>query len=441
MFAATYLGWQGWLLGSRTTHLLVDPLLTDDVGRGPPPYRATWLFPQERVFDWEEFPSVDAIFFSHEHEDHFSVRTLVRVQRSVPIYLSSRSSCAARSIVHELGFQLILVEPGRVYRTGDLEWRAFAPDHRAKEMLEEWDTLAYFVWDADGHGAFFTSVDVFRTGEMNARVAEQRALRPQGFGEDVLCFEEFEMALWAPDQEGPQSMAAMHRPSKLREAELEPHDAFAAMRRGAWSNGKPGRTLRMKNGRLATVERACPFLGLGGTRPRTRPPQVERGLSDADFADIECGLTEMARYLYGSQIFRALYSLDAAALGSRKPTFLLLLRAGADDFYPFEYDPISCSFVSASPTDPSREYMGVVSLSVSHFYLLIRGIVEPRALLGEIDERWSLKGVSFEREILWPMFHPLRRPGECLARYRNLAAEEKNAPCLIRFAGSKSLAS
>ena len=92
MFEATFLGHQGWLFTSGDTRLLVDPLLRESfcdagkVGRVFPPRR----------FDFERFPAVDAVFFSHEHDDHFAIATLQRLERRIPVFLSSRSSQAAR---------------------------------------------------------------------------------------------------------------------------------------------------------------------------------------------------------------------------------------------------------------------------------------------------------------------------------------------------------
>src|SRR5262249_48600652 len=104
MFSTTFLGHQGWLFSTATTRLLVDPLLTAHIGHGGVVGR---VYPP-RIFDLDAFPAIDAVLLTHEHEDHFDIPSLNRLDRGIPIVLSQRSSGAARAILDEMGFRVLL---------------------------------------------------------------------------------------------------------------------------------------------------------------------------------------------------------------------------------------------------------------------------------------------------------------------------------------------
>ena len=153
---ATFLGHQGWLLSTARTHVLVDPLLTEGFGHGG---LAGWVYPPRRI-DVERMPAVDAVWLTHEHDDHFDLPSLCTIDRSVPVYASSRSSVALHGVLGELGFEVRPVGPDAVVSIGELTLRTFVADHRATPLADEWDVLPLLATDAAGHGAFASSVDV-----------------------------------------------------------------------------------------------------------------------------------------------------------------------------------------------------------------------------------------------------------------------------------------
>src|SRR5262245_45272634 len=108
MFSTTFLGHQGWLFSTEETRLLGDPLLFEDFGHRGLNMR---VCPPRRLV-LSELPSIHAVLLSHEHEDHFHIPSLNRLDRRVPILLSSRSSQAARGLLEEMGFSVRLVSPG-----------------------------------------------------------------------------------------------------------------------------------------------------------------------------------------------------------------------------------------------------------------------------------------------------------------------------------------
>src|SRR5678816_2533943 len=82
MFSATYLGHQGWLVQTRYSRILVDPLLTDEYSPG---FEAE-IYPP-RVFDVRQFPAIDAVVRQHDHADHVNLPSLAMLARDVPIVM------------------------------------------------------------------------------------------------------------------------------------------------------------------------------------------------------------------------------------------------------------------------------------------------------------------------------------------------------------------
>src|SRR5687767_10301992 len=99
MLGVTFLGHQGWLFTAERARLLVDPLLSEPIGHLG---LMASIFPP-RDLRLASFPSVDAVAFTHEHEDHFNIPSVNRLARDVPIYVPARSSVALRSILGEMG--------------------------------------------------------------------------------------------------------------------------------------------------------------------------------------------------------------------------------------------------------------------------------------------------------------------------------------------------
>lgn len=147
----TFLGHQGWLLESQDVAVLVDPLFTNEFGRGPRGAR----FPLKslRNFDLTKLPSINAIILSHEHEDHFNIPTLMNLPRTIPIFFSALSSYACPTILKEMGFQASPVFPGEILTFGEMRIHMLGPDHLEPSIFDEWDTLAYHAYDLGTGGA------------------------------------------------------------------------------------------------------------------------------------------------------------------------------------------------------------------------------------------------------------------------------------------------
>ena len=141
MLRATFIGHQGWLLSTGCTNVLVDPLLTEGFGHGG---LAGTVFPPRR-FDVVRMPSIDAVWLTHEHDDHFDLPSLCTLDRAVPVYISGRSSVAMHSALAALGFTIHRVAPNTRTSLGDLTLQTFVADHRATPLSDEWDVLPFLA--------------------------------------------------------------------------------------------------------------------------------------------------------------------------------------------------------------------------------------------------------------------------------------------------------
>src|SRR5260221_284796 len=73
MFDVTFLGHQGWHFAAGGANVLLDPLLCDRFGHDPHGHEFD-VFPPRRI-DFGRCPPIDAVLFSHEHEDHIDGTT------------------------------------------------------------------------------------------------------------------------------------------------------------------------------------------------------------------------------------------------------------------------------------------------------------------------------------------------------------------------------
>jgi hypothetical protein len=168
MFRLTALGHHSWLVEGQGTRLLVDPILTEDWGFSPAVGLRVW---PPRVLDLAAFPPVDAVMLTHEHEGHFEIPSLLRLDRRIPIYVSARGSVAMRGFLVELGFDVRPIEHDSSFEVGEMRVHTMCPDHR-KAIADEWEVLPYLVADKAGNGNFFTHVDTSLVDAMWKRCRE-----------------------------------------------------------------------------------------------------------------------------------------------------------------------------------------------------------------------------------------------------------------------------
>ena len=490
MFAVTFIGHQGWLFATDTTRVLFDALLVEPFGHKG---MVGKVFPPRHVAV-ERFPAIDAAFFSHEHEDHFNVPSLNRLSRDIPIYLSARSSSAARTLLAEMGFRRVeRFEPGQPVTVGDLELHFFAPDFLRENHSDEWDVMPVVVRDRNGDGSFFSNIDVnlpeplvatirelvgqpgvwcytnnftdfiaTRMGKRNVRLrgaldaatsylGNYRALF-SGWSDPaavLMCgggwYFENELA-WLNEQVFP--LPSGHALAVL--AAASPGVPFIAPH--------PGQTVTMVGGKMVRFG-DVPFVRALPEREwpsRAWQPPVEKapdfgpatGRKSFDEADLEELMRELADFatsLYGSLLFRALYSLSSQDLGGKRPTVVLALRVDdgdGEEAFMLEYAPQACRFVEAQAEDPSEAYLGGLECWASDLLAVLRGELGPTAMLFGRARQWCTLPDKFDLTLdgpLWMYANPLRRPDRFLALYREIvAAEPSDAP---RIAAAEPAAS
>jgi hypothetical protein len=463
MFATTFFGHQGWLFQSERACVLVDGLLCEDFGA---PHALDYRVWPPRELRLDAFPKLDAVVLSHEHDDHFDIPSLAKLDRAIPIWLSSRSSSAARAILAEMGFTVHALVPGVAMRVLDLEITPFAGDHITTNCGSEWDTLPYLVRSTDGHGSFFTMVDIPIT-HRHVEWAAERAMRPGlvTWTNNALDWSHMADYLAEKPEHTQQVFVNMGVGHKLIStvwgtpaAMITCAGGFSFTGERAWLNqrvfcvdtdavcalmsnvykkekffaGVPGQTWVMRGGKLHDVEPAQPWLG---TAPRETwpsrakaavevrdygPATGRRELAAGELDRLRARLGELAGSLVGGALFRGLASLLVSECGDRRPTFALVARDG-DTRRIFEYASEACAFRDGR----DDRTIGGLECWASDLLAVLDAELSPLTLSFGRSRLWNALPSRFHFEIfpeLHRFSHPLRRPAEYLKLYQRLWA-------------------
>jgi len=470
----TFLGHQGWLFATDNTCLMVDPLLVEEMGHGGVIGRVH----PPRSLDLQSFPPMDAVVYTHEHEDHFSIPSLNRLDRRIPIYISERSSIAARRILEEMGFRVGLLSPGEVLAVGDLELSCFSPDHVKRAHLDEWDVLPFLIKDRGGDGSFFSSVDVETTAET---LGAARAIAPRP---GLYCYTnntswwDFQRAgkvraalpldtasgtrwlidayrklcaLWSPPAAalvcgGGVAFSGDRAWMNHHVFTADSAAIFAALRcvfpDKLFIVPAPGQTITMKQGEVSAVEDRTPFVSARTPsewpsreyRPvvslmeEYRPATGRATLPSEDREALARELSAFGKHIYAGPIYRGLYSLTKEDLQGRKPTFVLVLYVDDDgDSITFEYRPQACDFVLVDSVDPFGEYVAGMECWATDLLSVLSGDLAPTAITFGRMREWTMapRRLSFDiGSVLCLYSHPLRRSDSFLRLYRRLLAAE-----------------
>jgi hypothetical protein len=466
VFGTTFLGHQGWMFQTDKARILVDPLLCEDFGAIHALGYRVW---PPRAWRLDQLSPIDAVFYSHEHDDHFDIPSIARLSRDIPIYLSSRSSSAAITILAQMGFSVRPLVPGVSVAIADLEVIPFTGDHVTVNCGDEWDTLPYLVRHTGGDGSMFTMVDITMT-QAHVEWAAARVARPGIVGWTNNALDWSHMAGYLNERvEGTQqSFVKMGMGHKLIEqgwgapvAMVMCAGGFAFEGDRAWLNqrvfcvdapsvcaqmaavykkerflaGVPGQTLWMQNRKLVRVDDTAPFLAAQprdawparaklaapGAPPDYTPATGRRELAPGELDRLRAGLADLAGALFGGSLFRSLCSLlasEALELG-RRPTFAFALRDG-DARHVFAYAPNLCAF---EPGEPAAEtaYLAGLECWAADLAAVLAGELGPIALTFGRARLWNALPARFRFDILSNLYsvsHPLRRPDATLRSYQ-----------------------
>jgi len=375
-----------------------------------------------REFRFSELPALDAVVVSHEHEDHFNIPSLHMLDRGIPILMSSRASFAAQAMLSEMGFRSVALAPGEVFSFGDLQIVPFSPDHLVSFNADEWDGMALLARDRANGGAFFTPVDVFPTKDMVARLVK-------ALGDSAHFLTHMSEKLSWVDTGAAESLLTKKAEAESSQDEAQALDRLAM---GAALAIEPGASVILSGDQIASLKFSTEFLWTVPERSRPeRPlwrhhPDGEYGpasgvarLAEPEWREVEACLRELAQFLYGSLLYKRLYSLTVDTGALPQPKFVIVLRdqAGARGF---EYDPGSCGFKPVPAAEAQRRYVCGVECWASDLAAARRGVFEPRILSLGHSRFWRPDKSMPDPflHILWPFFHPQRWPQECLHAYR-----------------------
>jgi len=459
--------------------ILVDPLLCEDFGQAHAlGYR---VFPP-RIWQPENMPILDAVFLTHEHDDHFDLPSLAKLERAIPIYLSSRSSFAARRILEQMGFTVHPFVPGASIKIADLEVTAFTGDHTSIDCGDEWDTLPFLVRSTEGHGSFFSMVDITIT-QSHVEWVAAKVMKPGLISWTNNAMDWSHMASYLSERvEGTQQAfvnwgvghklitTVWGQPAAM----IMCAGGFAFEGDKAWLNQKvfcvdtdqvvanitklypkekffsgiPGQTFHMKANKLASVEASAPWLG---TTPRAswpsrakanvavpdfEPATGKRELDASERERLAKRLDDLAGSMVGNGTFRSLHSLLATETEGRLPTFAIVVRDG-EGIVPrraaFEYVATECRFVATdNPETADIRYLAGIEVWASDLLAVFDGALGPIALTFGRARLWNALPQRFSFEIfpeLHRMSHPLRQPAAYLKTYERLwAATRETVP-------------
>jgi hypothetical protein len=472
MLETTFLGHQGWMFATGQARILVDPLLVEEFGHKG---AAGVVWPPRR-WDISAMPPVDAVFFTHEHEDHFNIPSVNRLSREIPIHVPERSSRAMKQFLQEAGFKVVAMSSGQTVEFADLRFTTFAPDHVHHDEQDEWETTPFLVEDAAGGGSFFSPVDVTVSDAMWAML-KQRGAAPAlwGYANNVLNLSFQEQPLRAAPAVEPiiaRFVAEHKRRPPPPAASLMCGGGFSFNGSRAWMNHAvfpldsdqlfgglqavsqkerfivptPGMRIVCEGAAIESTADSSPFLGTpprGGWPDRTYRPKAtpqntvepacgRAELKAGELEDLTQALADFAAFLYGGPLFRILYSLGAPGLPANiRPIFAINAMSGKTD-HVFEYDPAGCRFELSKKPNPMSAYAAGIECFATDLLDFLNSRLAPSALMFGRLIRWRNTAENTTGAIdysIWAYCHPLRRPSQYLEFYRDIHAREpKDVP-------------
>jgi hypothetical protein len=395
LLEVTFLGHQGWMVAAGATRILIDPILADFFGALPE--AGLRPFPPRRSPPGA-WPPIAALFVTSEHEEHFQIASLQRLDRRIPVFLSSRASRAAVAATEALGFEVLPLDGDTHVDLGGLAVRGLAPLLTGAPG-DELDVTPVLVRDQQDHegedgGTFLCAADrpvyspqgrllnrwpAARVVTFASRVVSRHVLtswQPAPGGSAALVRSLIHFLEQQASQPRPPELvlacgtgwsfdgqlAALNRSffpgdlhavvealnrcgpeRRVRLAAPMPGESFLVGRDGVRAGGEP---------RVAAVapRSEWPDRSFDPTLPPASriPALIPGDFSEGDLDRLRACLPLLARGLVGSAPFQALHSLSVQDLGGRARALAIFAQTDPDgDGYLFEYVPNACTFVPA----------------------------------------------------------------------------------------------
>lgn len=457
-----FLGHQSWYFLDGDYGVLVDPLLTDQ----------PQIYPRRHVC-YTELPKLNAIFITHEHPDHFNIPTLALLPRDLPIYLSPLSSEAASIALNELGFQVIRPKLGRPLNFGRMTFVPFAPDHVTSPPIDEWDVTPFLVFNQEGHGSFFSAVDVAITPALmievsrfvdavtvwnlscnsvssdyafiNSSVSLDVDKDLNEFVDSVLHWHKHLCQAWFPPESVLITGSGFYFDKHLQWMNnnfftVDPYIAATRLNDrsfGKFSSPIPGDTIKLNKRKIVTQTARLAAVTLidekgehgrifnGDAKKLTLSNNYSRSeLSPQCWQDLESGLNDLAKFIYGSSLFAKALSLNSKDMEPFLGAFAVSLLDGAGKKV-YAYQLQNCRFVNTVSVEPSNQFVAGVEFWAADLLALFRCETDPQNLILNACCRYWINPIAgkFENfsyfELFLRYFHPLRHPEKYLRLYRN----------------------
>ena len=99
-----YLSSASVLIQDEDSSLLTDPWFVDGEFYG------SWCNYPPCTVKFDELEKIDGIYISHIHPDHFSVKTLKKMNKNIPIFIHKFHADFLKKAIELLGFSVVEVE-------------------------------------------------------------------------------------------------------------------------------------------------------------------------------------------------------------------------------------------------------------------------------------------------------------------------------------------
>lgn len=103
----TYLSSSTVIIESSGVKILTDPWLIDGE------YYGSWSHVPPLKLDWNLINSVNAIYLSHIHPDHFSRKTFEKLNKKIPVYIHNYQQKFLKFNLENLGFEVVEIDNGQ----------------------------------------------------------------------------------------------------------------------------------------------------------------------------------------------------------------------------------------------------------------------------------------------------------------------------------------
>ncbi|MBN3731721.1 MBL fold metallo-hydrolase [Burkholderia sp. Tr-20390] len=152
---ATFIGHQTWLIEYKSTKILIDPLICEDFGLVDG--LRIDVYPP-RTVNADALDDVDLIFLSHEHSDHFDIKSLNLLPRTAKFFLGGSIVNPVKECVRKLGFQITEINSSDPIQVKDLILRFYPADPKTA-FWENRVTQILVETSTENDGGIFIAVD------------------------------------------------------------------------------------------------------------------------------------------------------------------------------------------------------------------------------------------------------------------------------------------